>query len=339
MELDSFSRIKWERARDLRKQGAFREAERELREALLEQPDHPLLKTTLALTLVKQGRHGEAETMAQEVLASHPGDSHALYVLGEIDLHGKRYEKALSHFRRAAEKDQGTYLTLRIAMALRGMNRLEEALDALDNALIRNRRDPFLIREKAVVLNRLGRHREALGIYERLRRDFPGDEVIQKEMIRLKGLGRSEEQNIRELEAALKMPSQKENASLHELLAKKLKARGRLAQALHHYRKAALLQPENPYFIKQEGFCLKEIGRTEEAAKVLARAMMKDPDDFYVTTTLEGIYRKRGDMAAYVELLEKVFEAYPDRFKILGKIKKLRNRLSQKGSDRVENTD
>jgi len=42
MKLDEYARIKWERARDLRKRGKYREAEKELKEALEEEMNHEL---------------------------------------------------------------------------------------------------------------------------------------------------------------------------------------------------------------------------------------------------------------------------------------------------------
>ena len=84
MGLSEFCRIKWERARDLKRKGKYQEAERELIDALEEEPAHLLLKSSLADLYVRQGKVVEARILTEEVLASDPSYPEALVVLGEI---------------------------------------------------------------------------------------------------------------------------------------------------------------------------------------------------------------------------------------------------------------
>ncbi len=61
MKLTGFSRTKWERARDLKKRRQYQEAEKELKEALEDAPDHFLLKASLADVYLRQDRSMEAK--------------------------------------------------------------------------------------------------------------------------------------------------------------------------------------------------------------------------------------------------------------------------------------
>lgn len=333
MKLHEFSRIKWERARELRKRGAYREAEEELKEALEEQPDHPLLKLSLAMIYIKEEKYLEAKVLAEEVLSQDPSDSKALYVMGEILLQGKRFNEALLYFQKAAHKDQSAFLKLRIARTLREMCRYQEALDILDNELIRDRENPLFLKEKALILNRMEHYKEALELYERLRELFPQDQFIKKEVIRLKGLKQAPEKTIKELEITLNMPSQKDNAQLRGFLAQKLKDEGRLEEAAYHFEKALELQPQNSFFLKQAGYCYYHLKRYDRAIKALGQALRMNPRDYYVKTTLGKIYSKTGNLKEFISLLEDIFSEHPDQVSLIGKIRRLRKELEVQDSD------
>jgi predicted Zn-dependent protease len=72
MTLSEFCRIKWERARDLKKRGEYQEAERELKAALDEAPKNFLLKSSLAELYLRQDRITEAGILADTIISSDP---------------------------------------------------------------------------------------------------------------------------------------------------------------------------------------------------------------------------------------------------------------------------
>ena len=71
-DLSTHSKQKWQTALALRKKGAFQEAEKELKEALEEQPHHPLLNSSLAQLYLKQDRIKEARILAESILSQEP---------------------------------------------------------------------------------------------------------------------------------------------------------------------------------------------------------------------------------------------------------------------------
>lgn len=60
---------------------------------------------------------------------------------------------------------------------------------------------------------------QALELYERIRGLAPKDLFVQKEIIRLKGLSRSREQVIKELQTTVRLSYRRDDAQLHGLLA------------------------------------------------------------------------------------------------------------------------
>ena len=327
MELSQFCQIKWERANDLRREGKLAEAERELLEALDEAPDHFLLKSSLANLYVRQAKLLEAKVLVEEIMATDPQCSQALVVQGEIAFKENNFTEALQSFRHAWQTDSRPYLTLRVARTLGKMERYSEALETLDTALVTHRKNTRLLKEKALILNRMQSWDEALELYEKLRTLDPQDRFVQKEILRMKGLCRSEDEVIKELQTVVNIPSRRDDAQLHGLLAQKLKEVGQVREAAAEYRTASQLQPDNLYFLKQQGFCHYNLGDYAEALECLGQAFLKDPSDYYVKGTLEKIYASRDRMDEYLALLEEVHELHPHNVKLLGTIKKLKKLL------------
>ena len=332
MVLSQLCRIKWEQARDLKRKGKFEEAERELSEALEEDPGHSLLKSSLADLYLRQGKLIEAKILAEEVLAVDPQYPQALVVLGEISFKDNDLDEALDCFRHAFRKDPRPYLTLRIARTLRDMEQYEEALETLNTVLVAQRENTLFLKEKAVILNRMQRWNEALELYEKLRALDPEDRFVRKEILRLKGLSRSDKRLVKELEAVVNVPSRRDDAQLHGLLAQKLRETDQVREAAAEYQTASSLDPNNLYFVKQQGFChyrLKEYG---EAVECLGQAFRKDPGDFIVKTTLEKIYNTLGRLDEFLCLLEDVLRLHPHNVKVMGTIKKIKKLLDGKNA-------
>jgi tetratricopeptide (TPR) repeat protein len=329
MELTPFSRIKWERAMDLRKEGEYHEAERELAEALDQQPENLLLRSSLAEVYLRQERTLEAKMLADAILSEDPRYPKALYILGEVFLRQERPDEALQCFRQASEGDKRPYLLLRVAKTLREMGRYEEALETLDSVLLHQKDNPYFLKEKALVLNRLKQYDEALKAYERVRKLDPKDSFVRKEVVRLKGRQRLDKATIEELEKVVKLPSGKNDAQLRGLLGKKLKDAGRLQEAAAQFQIAGRLDPDNPFFLKQEGFCHYQLGEYDKAIECLGQALRKDPNDFYVKVTLKKIYSAAGNIRGLMELLEAVLKDHPQNVKLLGTLKGLKKKMGK----------
>lgn len=333
MKLSEYCRIKWERARDLRKKGDHQEAEGELKEALEEQPDHPLLMAALAEVYLRQERFVEARIIAESILSTQPQYAQALYLLGEIYSKEKNFDEALQFFRQARQKDDRPYLTLRVVRTLRDMGRFDEALETLDSLLVIERENARFLKEKAVILNRMKRWDEALSLYEKVNELDPEDSFVRKEVYRLRSRKRPDEKVIQELETVVNLPARKDDAQLHGLLGQDLKEAGNLEKALTEFRTARRLDPNNPYFWKMEGFCHYRMGSNKEAIDALSRAFRANPNDFRVRATLKKLFVTTKNISGFVALLEDVLNAHPHNVKLIGILKGLKKVALAEGSE------
>ncbi len=330
MKLSDYCRIKWERAMDLKKKGAFQAAEKELREGLEEQADHPLLKSSLAQLYLREGRMEEARILAESILSLDPQYPQALYIRGEVFLKEDKPDEALQCFRQASQKNARPYLVLGMVRAMRAMERYEEALEALDAALIGEPGNLRYEKEKAVILNRMDRLEEALGLYEKIKKQDPDDAFVRKEIYRLRGLKHPDETMIRELEKVISLSSRKDDAQLHGFLGQKLKKVGKLEEAAAEFRKAVDLEPDNLYFSKQEGFCRYKLGDFPHAIRILGAAFRSDPSDFVVKSTLKKMYVKTGRTGDFITLIEEVLKEHPHQVKLMGTLKGLKKEAHEK---------
>ena len=333
MKLSEYCRIKWEHAKDLKKKGDYHEAERELKEALEEQPDHPLLTAALAELYLRQNRPMEAKILAEAVLSSDPQYPQALYVLGEVYFRGDNFDEALQCFRQACQKDTSPYLILRVAKTLREMRRYEEALETLDSVLVKERENPRFLKERALILNRMKRSEEALRVYERVQELDPNDTFVRKEIYRLKGLKRPDQKVIKELKRVVNLPSREDDAHLHGLLGQRLKKAGKLEEAVAEFQTARRLAPGDLYFLRQEGFCHYRLGAFQEAIQALSQAFREDPNDYIVRRTLKKMYLSTKNISGFIALLEDVLKDHPHNVKLIGILKRVKKEADAEESD------
>lgn len=332
MEGDRTSPGRLARIQELKRDGKYGEAEREIQKELQKTPGDLLLKTSLADLYIRQDRPAEARILAEEVLAQDPRHPQALSVLGDFFFGEKSFREALEYFRQASQRDPRPYLHLKISRALKELRKLPEALDELENVLVVKRDHLPFLKEKALILNRMKQFDEALACYERIQTVQPDDPFVQKEILRLRARTRPQDQVLKELTTVMGMESKKTNPQMHGLLAQKLKDSGMIREAAAEYKTAADLEPENSFFLKQEGFCHYRLKEYPEAIRCLTQAFRKDPSDYVVRKTLEKIQAAQGDLPGFLELLEEVLKQHPQNKTLLGPIKRIRKKLSLSSS-------
>jgi tetratricopeptide (TPR) repeat protein len=315
------------RVLSLKKSGRFEEAEEEIRRGLERNPCDPLLKTSLADLYLRQGRLVEGRILAEEVLAQNPRHPGALSVLGDFLLKQHSPLKALECYRQAYDFDPKPYFILKSARALKEMGNFDEALQELDKVLVTNPESLSFLKEKALVLNRMKKFDQALEIFEKIENLSPEDLFVKKEILRLRSRTRPETQVLKELRTVIGMESKKGDAQVHGLLAQKLKGAGQVREAAIEYERASSLEPQNPYFLKQQGFCLYRMGHHDKAIQCLSEAFRKDPSDYYVRGTLEKSYAALGDLKGLLDLLEETSRQHPEQKSLLGTIKKVRKKM------------
>ncbi len=167
-----------QRIRALKESGKFEEAEKEIQEGLRQNPDHTLLKTSLADLHLRQGHLAEGRILAEEVLAHDPQHPQALSVLGDFFLKEHSPHQAWECFRQAFFRDPRPYLILKTARALKEMGNFAEALQELEKVLVVQRENFPFLKEKALILNRMKKFDQALDCYEKVKDKGQGSKVI-----------------------------------------------------------------------------------------------------------------------------------------------------------------
>jgi len=315
------------RLRALKKSGKFEEAEKEIQAALRQNPEHNLLKTSLADLYLRQGRLIEGRILAEEVLANDPQHPQALAVLGDFFLMEHSPRQAWECYRQASFRDPRPYLILKAARALKEMGNFAEALQELEKVLVVQRENFPFLKEKALILNRMKKFDQALDCYEKIKELRPDDRFVQKEIMRLRARTRPQPQVLKELEAVASMDSKKDDPQIHGLLAQKLKDAGMIREAVAEYVAASALEPGNLFFLKQQGFCHYRLKDYTQAIHCLAGAFRRDPQDIAVRKTLEKSFEAQGNLAEFLKLLEETFRQHPRSKFLLGTIKKIRRNL------------
>jgi tetratricopeptide (TPR) repeat protein len=207
------------------------------------------------------------------------------------------------------------------------MRFFDDALQELEKVLVVKPKSLPFLKEKAFILNRMKRFDQALETLERIKEISPDDAFVQKEILRLRSRRRDETQVVKELQVVIGMESKKDDAQLHGLLAQRLKGAGLVKEAAAEYRRASNLEPNNAYFLKQQGFCYYRQKEYDQAIHCLKEAFQKDPSDYVVRKTLERSYEARDDIGTYLILLEETLLHHPDQKSLLGTIRRIRTRL------------
>jgi tetratricopeptide (TPR) repeat protein len=317
-----------DRIRSFKESRRYSEAEEEIRQELQENPVQPFLKTSLADLYLRQGHFIEARILIDEVLAHDPQHPEALSVLGDLFIKERSPQRALDCYRQAFARDPKPYLILKTARAFKEMNLFDDALQELEKVLVVKPKSLAFLKEKALILNRMKRFDEALETLERAKEVSPEDPFVRKEIFRLRGHKRPEPQVLKELQTIIGMESKKDDAQLHGLLAQRLKGAGMVKEAAVEYKRASDIEPDNLYFLKQQGFCHYDEKDYEQALYCLKEAFRKDPSDYFVRNTLEKIYNIRGDIEGFLNLLEETLSQHPDQKSLFGMIRRIRKRLN-----------
>jgi len=305
------------------------EAEEEIRQELQKNPDHPLFKTRLADLYLRQERLNEARVLIEEVLTNDPQHPEALSLLGDLFIKQHSPERAIDCYRQAFSRNPKPHLILKTARALKEMRLFDDALQELENVLVVKPKSLAFLKEKALILNRMKRFDQALEVLERAKEISPKDAFVQKEILRLRSSKRPEAQVLKELQVVTRMESKKDDAQLHGLLAQRLKGAGLVREAAEEYKRASDLEPNNVYFLKQQGFCYYRQKDYDQAIHCLKEAFRRDPSDYFVRKTLEKSYEAREDLGGFLILLEETLSQHPDQKSLLGTIRKIRARLKK----------
>ena len=167
-------------------EGQYEQALTQFRRAVEEDPDEPLVRANLALTLIHTGDLAAAEREFVEALRLAPDDPFANYNYATLLTNLERDEAAVEHFVAAIDADPGQYRAhLNLANTLARLGRHEESLPHYRSAVEGEPGNATARVAEARVLARLGRWGETRRRLEQAQASSPDAAAIRFDLARV----------------------------------------------------------------------------------------------------------------------------------------------------------
>jgi len=252
------------------------------------QPPSPRsdIDTTLqwAASALMQGRADDAERLAREVLkqiAQHP---RALYLLGCALLLQERAREAIPPLEKAARAGQDPAVETHLAVALRRVGRMDDALARLTRAIKRRPAHGEAFHELGYLLLSLQRFDEAIATLEhgleQISETAPDAVPLWVQL----GVVHHTQRDRHKARAAFAKAIEiaPDHPGAHYNMGSLLIADAEFARAVEHLQRALAANSKDVQARLKLGVCLLELGRTDDALEYLRSALRSDPK-FYST--------------------------------------------------------
>ncbi|MFP4016442.1 MAG: tetratricopeptide repeat protein [Halanaerobiales bacterium] len=276
---------------DLKNKKEYDQALKILLESREEYPENRFLKTSLADLYARMNRLNEAKELVEEVLLDDSENQNALTVRGNIAFIKRNYEKALKYFKQAYQLKQSDYLASRLIRTYINLDEHDSALGICQQKLEADSDNSRFKKLEAEIYKNMNKIDKAVEVMDDYLSEEKEDQFAFKELIQLKLKDKSPEAAVKELRQLLRVEKYKDNIHLQTLLAEKLQEVERYEEAVEVYKKALLLKPGDSYVTKNLGLCLYKAGKYERALPYLEEAFKEDPNDYYIRSMLEYIYK------------------------------------------------
>jgi len=156
--------------------GLKEEALKYLQRALTLSPDHAPSYNLLGLIFLEKGNLSQALGYYQKAVEINPEFPEALYGLGRVYEELGKKEKALTFYQRSYQLNPRPEVAFSLAKALYLNQRLEEALRVVEK-LVSDHPSSGAYNLRGVILNHLGRYKEAVTSFQQALKLAPEDEV------------------------------------------------------------------------------------------------------------------------------------------------------------------
>jgi tetratricopeptide (TPR) repeat protein len=224
---------------------------------------------------LEQRRPDEAERITRELLAKNPHNIGALHLCGLACLAQGRAREAVTPLEQAAAARSDSIVETHLAIALRQLGRIDDALACLERAVERKPAAPFAFHELGVVLFSQRRLDEAEAV---LKRGLEVAPTIPELSVLLGGiyLDRADRANARAVFARALASAPQHPGALYGLGAA-LMDDGDFPRAAERFRQALTSDPSYVQAQIGLGTCLLELGQREEAVRQLRSAARTSP--------------------------------------------------------------
>ena len=228
----------------------------------------------LVRLLARNGRGDEARSMLTQKTLDLPDHAVSRNLLAELLLTDRDYETALLNLNEAIAAAPQWWIPHRTkAAALSARGDIEGAREAYQEGMRSAGAAPGLGIEYAALLDRLGEHEAAIGIYEQLYDANPASDVIANNFAMMLVTHRDDEESLnRAFEAVRSFRNSEVTAFLDTYGWVRLR-QGNVDEALSYLRRAAEGLPENPQVRYHYSLALFESGNVAAAHDEVAAAI------------------------------------------------------------------
>lgn len=259
----------------LQARGEFAEALKVLRAALALSPEAPAVRVNLTQCLIAANELAQAEQEARAFLALYPGPE-AWTLLGQAQRAQERHADAL-HSAESALKFAPRLRGLRYnyAISLDRMGRSKEALDVFDTLARQELDTPELALNYARALYADGRKKDAEVVAERAVELWPASVTLHTTLARIRALRGEGEKAAAFMEAEI---ARRPNDLALRLACADVLHRGQhMPKALAVLDEALRIAPNAPALLSAMGIVLDELDRPRDGLKVLRRVLEMSP--------------------------------------------------------------
>ena len=286
------------------------EATAQFKQVLKYEPDSAEAAMAVGLLALDAENYDEAENYLLKVLELDDSQDQAHLYLGQVAEGRKDYDKAIEWYKKVKTPGLLMEARLRLAGAMANKGEVDEALKLLDTAPAFNREQRiqvYVSREN--ILRQAGREKEALAVLNKALEEYPNDPGL----LYSRGLIAA---NLNDVELAEKdlrevLKLEPDNAHAMNALGYTLaESTDRYDEARQLIVKALKLRPDDPFILDSLGWVEYKLGNTDQAVKLLRKAMKAKYDPEIAAHLSEALYSK-GDKKAAHALLSKALADDP----------------------------
>ncbi len=291
------------------------EAEALYRRSLEAQPAQPNVHYNLGNLLLLLGRAREAAEALREAIRHKPNYTEAHYQLGQALQRLDDFAGAEKSYRTALRIQPNFIFAMQgLAVTLSAQERTQEAIDLLRRALTLSVKNPrqtaALEHNLGVALRKIERYDEALVLFDRAQAAVPDIPMADyNRALTLEQMNRIDEAIACYRQALMREPL---NTSAHRDLNHLLYRMNRNAEFLKSFDEAVLMYPEASALVVDKAAFQFFTGRIEEAQEGYARAADLAPDHVSPLIGLGLCAARLGDFGAAIDWHEKAMRLEPD---------------------------
>ena len=301
------------------------EAIAEFEQSLALNPDDSFALSNLAHIYLIQNNLQQAQHFVEKARKSNPSNWFACGLQGDIlaslgDLAGatSAYEEQL------ALKSDAIYAYINLGIVYRKQGKLDAALSILKQGLEIAPQMPKLYHVLGDVYAAMKQNEQAMAQYQRAIELDANDDYAFNRWLACQLKQKNPEAAVIELKQVLKIPSRRQNAHLHVLLALQLKNLKRYEEAIAELQTAVKLNPNSVYFRTQLAFCYSKNGEYTKVIELLNPIHKIRPKDALVAAAMVKAYLNLNEHQQAQRILDNSLKHQPNNRYLKMMAKKLR---------------